>query len=184
MDISEKKRALRDEYIRKAAALPESYTGPTDKQICGAVIATGEYQRAETVFCFVGRSGEINTRPIIEDALRLGKRLCVPKCVANGVMEARRIKSLDELVPAKFGLLEPADFSETVLPFEIDFAVIPCVTCNFLGHRLGFGGGYYDRYLPEGGFFSCMICRRQLICEEIPMDDHDIIPTLLITEGA
>ena len=182
MLISEQKRVLREKIIQKAAGLPESYTGSADRLICEAVIKTAEYQSAETVFCFVGRSGEIDTRPILEDALKSGKRLCVPKCVAKGIMEARRITGLDELFPAKFGLLEPKGLSEAVLPAEIEFAVVPCVTCNYSGHRLGFGGGFYDRYLSEAGFFTCMICRKELICDEIPIESHDFIPDMLITE--
>ena len=182
IDISEKKRALREEFTLKAAALPGSYTGPADKLICEAVIKTAEYQNAETVFCFIGRSSEIDTRPIIENALGSGKRLCVPKCVATGVMEARRITGFDELAPAKFGLLEPVDSCALVLPPEIDFAVVPCAACSPKGLRLGFGGGYYDRYLSGACFFTCVICRSELLCEEIPTESHDITPDMLITE--
>jgi len=182
LDISEKKRALREKIMQKVAALSESYTTASDKQICEAVLKTPEYQKAKTVFCYVGRKSEINTRPILEDVLQSGKRLCVPKCVAKGVMEARQITSFDDLVLAKFGLLEPLDDCALVLPSEIDFVVVPCAACNLSGHRLGFGGGFYDRYLKEADFFKCMICRQALICEEIPMEDHDLIPDMLITE--
>jgi len=180
--IYENKRALREKITEKIAGLPESYATAADKKICEAVINTAEYQRAETVFCFVGRKNEIDTKPILEDILRSGKRLCVPKCVAKGIMEARQITSLDDLSLAKFGLLEPRDSCELVLPSEIYFAVVPCVTCDLSGRRLGFGGGYYDRYLSESGFFTCMVCRHKLISEEIPTDSYDIIPDMLITE--
>ena len=180
--VYENKRALREKIKEMAAGLPESYATAADKKICEAVINTAEYQRAETVFCFVGRKNEIDTKPILEDILRSGKRLCVPKCIAKGIMEARQITSLNDLSLVNFGLLEPRDSCELVLPSEIDFAVVPCVTCDLKGRRLGFGGGYYDRYLSAADFFSCMVCRHKLISEEIPTDSYDIIPDMLITE--
>jgi len=182
MDILKEKRELREKIIEKARCLPKGYTTEADKKICEAVIGLPEYQRANTVFCFVGRDAEIDTRPILEDVLRSGKRLCVPKCIAKSVMEARRIEGFEDLAPAKFGLLEPVDACETVLPSGIDFIVVPCATCNTSGCRLGFGGGYYDNYLSAAGAFTCMICRDELLCEEIPMESHDFIPNMLITE--
>ena len=184
MNISsvEKKRVLREETALKVAALPKSYTASADKRICEAVIGTSEYQRAQTVFCFVGRDNEINTYPILIDALRSGKCICAPKCVADGLMEARQVTGLDDLALAKFGLMEPVDSCKVIMPSEIDFAVIPCLTCDIFGHRLGFGGGYYDRYLSNSTFFTCMICRRELIREKIPWESHDIIPDMLISE--
>jgi len=181
-DILTDKRILRQKLMEKAAGLPESYTARADKQICEAVIKTAEYQNAKTVFCFVGRSTEINTRPILEDALRSGKCLCVPKCYGKGVMEAKRITGFDDLYPAKVGLLEPLDSAELIIPTRIDFAVVPCVACSPSGLRLGFGGGYYDKYLSNAGFFSCMICRKELLCDEIPTESHDVVPDMLITE--
>lgn len=182
LDVSEKKRALREQTMEKAGRLPESYTAMADRQICEAVIGTPEYQSARTVFCFVGRDSEIDTRPILDDALQSGKILCVPKCIARGVMEARRITGYDDLALAKFGLLEPASRCDIVLPRDIDFVVVPCVTCNLFCERLGFGGGYYDTYLSASGFFTCMICRHELLFDEIPMEGHDVVPNMLITE--
>ena len=182
MNIQQEKRALREELKYQNAVLPKSYTEQADKRICESVIRTAEYQKAKTVFCFVGRTYEIDTYPIIEDALQSGKRLCVPKCVDKGIMEARRIMSSDDLAKAKYGLLEPGLSCALILPAEIEFAVIPCVTCNYTGYRLGTGGGYYDRYLEGADFFTCMICREKLIREIIPQGDKDVIPLMLITE--
>ena len=69
-------------------------------------------------------------------------------------------------------------------PEQIDLAVIPCVTCSHTGERLGHGGGYYDRYFarsPE--IFSVMICREEMICENIPRQPHDLIFPVVVTEA-
>lgn len=178
----EGKSKLREEVQRKAASLPPHYLNHSAEEICRTVLNLEEYKRAGAVFSFVGRPFEINTKPIIEDALMSGKILCAPKCIAKGVMDARQILDFDDLEEARLGLLEPKDSCKVILPSEIDFALIPCVSCDMSGHRLGFGGGYYDRYLRETHFFKCVICRQELILENVPWEAHDVIPDLLVTE--
>ena len=66
---------------------------------------------------------------------------------------------------------------------EIDFAVLPCVTCDHQGNRLGHGKGYYDRFLKGTKFSTCMICFEKLISGNIPMDDHDQKADSVITDA-
>ena len=97
------------------------------------------------MFCFVSAGREIDTRPILERTLADGRTLCVPLCVADGVMELRAVRDLKELSPGAYGILEPPADSPALSPDQIDLAVIPCVTCSREGRRLGRGGGYYDQ---------------------------------------
>lgn len=182
MTISEKKRALRAEIKKRIPSIPAEQWKSAEQEICRKILELPEYQNADTIFCFVGREDEINTRPILADAWASGKRVCVPKCLRLGVMEAREIGSLDELIEVRLGLLEPGDESRCIPPGEIGFAVIPCASCNLSGHRLGFGGGFYDRYLRNAVFFRCLICRHELLTAGIPMEEHDVIPDMVITE--
>ena len=84
MDLEERKKALRQEIKAAAAALDEGYTKEADLEIFSHVAGLPEYEQAGTLFCFVGTSGEIDTAPILKDALRKGKRVGVPKCTARG----------------------------------------------------------------------------------------------------
>lgn len=121
----------------------------------------------------MGTEDEINTKPIIEDILKRGKRAGVPKCISKGIMEVYEIHSMDDLAPGKYGILEPVDTCEKISPKEIDLALIPCLSCGRDGHRLGYGGGYYDRYLNQVKGTLAVLCRRALMCDEIPTEDHD-----------
>ena len=143
------KRDLRAEIARAVAALPPDYCRRADDAICRAVLASAEYRRAGTLFCYVGTDREIDTRPILAAALRDGKTLAVPLCVGRGIMEARRIGGLEELIPGKYGIPAPHPGCPLVEPGEIDLALIPCCTGNRRGQRLGYGGGFYDRFLAE-----------------------------------
>ena len=184
MTRQEEKKTLRNIMRRLEEALPERYMRSADESIMRHLISLPEYQEAETVFCFVGIRREINTLSVLKDALDRGKKLCVPLCVDKGIMEAREITSLDQLQSGKYGLLEPSGDAPVVDVDEIDFAVIPCTTCNHLGQRLGKGGGYYDRFLSHYRGGTVMLCREKLIREEIPVEPHDYpIPWVLTERG-
>ncbi|WP_287227991.1 5-formyltetrahydrofolate cyclo-ligase [Oscillibacter sp.] len=122
-------------------------------------MALPEYRSAGAVFCFVSAGREIDTRPILEQTLADGKMLCVPLCVADGIMELRAIRNLEELFPGAYGILEPPADSPALSPDQIDLAVIPCVTCSREGRRLGRGGGYYDRFLAHYRGAAVLLCR-------------------------
>ena len=112
-----------------------------------------EYVKADTVLLYAGTERETDTEKIIRDALKAGKNVCLPKCTGEGIMDAYRIESMDDLLPGKYGILEPVESCKMVEPGEIDFIMVPCATCNQQGYRLGYGGGYYDRY--QIGRASC-----------------------------
>lgn len=184
MTKKEEKRALRATLRHLAEALPEGYRQKADRAIAAHLLAMPAYQEADTVFCFVGTGWEIDTRPILADALATGKRLCVPLCTGPGTMELRQITSLDQLAPGAYHLPEPPADAPLVAVDEVDLAVVPCMGCNHLGHRLGRGGGYYDRFLSAYRSAAVLVCRERLIREEIPLEPHDLpIPWVLTERG-
>ena len=184
MTRKEEKQRLRTIIRREECALGTKYKTASSAAICAHIIAMPEYQAADTVFCFVGTTREIDTRSILENALAVGKRLCVPLCVDKGIMELREITDLSQLRPGAYGLLEPADSAPAVTVDEVDFAILPCTTCNHAGQRLGKGGGYYDRFLSHYRGGTVLLCREKLIREEIPVEPHDYpVPWVLTERG-
>ena len=173
MTRKEEKQQLRRTIRATERELSAKYKEESSQAICQHLIAMPDYQSAGTVFCFVGTSREIDTTRILEDALSSGKRLCVPLCVGDGIMELRRITSLDQLVPGAYGILEPGPETPLVATDEVDFAVLPCVSCNHAGQRLGQGGGFYDRFLTHYRSSMVLLCRERLIRDEIPLEPHD-----------
>ena len=182
MTKAEEKQRLRSVMRRMERELPQRDKQSADQAIAAHLVAIPEYQEASTVFCFVGTIHEIDTRPILADALATGKRLCVPLCVGKGIMELRQIHSLEELSTGAYGILEPPEESPVVCPDEVDLAILPCLTCNHLGQRLGQGGGYYDRFLSGYRGGTVLLCREKLIREEIPLEPHDYPVPWVLTE--
>ena len=180
----EEKQQLRRTMRALEGGLSARYKEESSHAIAAHLLAMPEYQEAGTVFCFVGTDREIDTRPILEDILAAGKRLCVPLCVAEGIMELRQITDLGQLTPGAYGIPEPPTDAPAVSVDDVDFAILPCVTCNHLGQRLGRGGGYYDRFLSHYRGGTVLLCREKLIREEIPLEPHDYpVPWVLTERG-
>ena len=184
MTRQEEKRRLRAAMLRQARSLSPGYRSRSDAAIAARVLALPEYQAADTVFCFVGTGWEIDTRPILADVLDAGKRLGVPLCTGPGQMELRQVTALSQLRPGAYGIPEPPDSAPRLSPDETDFAVLPCVTCNRLGQRLGRGGGYYDRFLARYRSGAVLLCREELLRQEIPLEPHDYPVPWVVTERA
>ena len=91
----------------------------------------------------------------------------VPKCISKGIMEVYKIRSFDDLEPGKYGILEPKEGCEKISPKAIHLALIPCLSCSMKGERLGYGGGYYDRYLQQITGTQAVLCRTALMCDEL-----------------
>ena len=93
----------------------------------------------------------MDTRIILETALQMGKRVCVPRCIPGKehLMEAVEIHSMEELIPQTYGILEPRKELPSSTDRCFDLSLIPCVMADQRGGRLGHGAGYYDRFLEK-----------------------------------
>ena len=179
--------AIRKSQIRKQAL--RYYNGDfaavrdrISPDITERLTAALEYRDAKTIFCYVGRKNEIDTSLIIERALADKKTVAVPLCGKNGVMTARKIDGMECLRKGRFGVLEPDADSETVSPLDIDIAVIPSLVCDRRGRRVGFGGGYYDRYLNKSRIKKIILCPADMYVKKVPREPFDIRGDMVITE--
>ena len=182
MTKAEEKKAVRAEVRRAERALEDDYLVQSGEAVVRRLLTMPEYREAGTVFCFVGTGREIDTRPLLSDALARGKTLCVPLCSGDGVMELRRLCRLEALAPGAYGIPEPPADSVRISPDAVDLAVIPCLACSRSGARLGRGGGYYDRFLASYRAPAVLVCRERLVRQELPVEPHDLPVPLVLTE--
>ncbi len=176
------KAELRAAIADRVKNLSPVYCREADAAICAHVLRSPLYESARTIFCYVGTSREIDTMPLLHAALRDGKALALPYCQSLGVMEARRINDLSDLVTGRYNILAPKLQCPLVEPEDLDLAIVPCCTANSRGQRLGYGGGFYDRYLTRVKCPTVVLCRRHIVCEDIPVEDYDQIMDYLVTE--
>lgn len=183
--IKEQKALLRMSVLEAARSLDPQYTRSADQAILSHLISLPAYQNAEYVFCFYGTAFEIQTQAFLEKVLSDGKHLALPLCISKGIMQARLINDLSDLAPGRYGLMEPAADTPVLPPGQIDFAVIPCVTCDREGNRIGHGGGYYDRFFKDLPDTPCaLICREILLSDQVRSlcEPHDVRFCPVITE--
>lgn len=182
MAARQEKQAFRKKIRAEMQQIPDDYFLKAGQQMCHRVVESEIYRQAKTIFCFVSHGKEPDTYPLLEQALADGKTLCVPLCKAEGEMDAKVIHSLNELQPGAYGIPEPGENAETLLPSQIDLAVIPCLAASRDGKRLGKGGGYYDRFLVGYHGTAFLLCPRKLLVESLPTELHDIRLAHVITE--
>ena len=181
--IAERKKELRREMQSEAKAMDAAERAECDEKIFAALVGTEEYKKAETVFTYVSIDSEIETRALLVRVLEDGKRLCVPR-LSGKVMEIKEVSDLSQFTPGTYNIPEPPSEAADVRPEEIDFSVIPCVTCNRKGERLGRGGGYYDRFLKDYKGAAAALCRESLMRSHIPLDEQDVNIPLVVTDRA
>ena len=141
------------------------------------------YRRAATVMAYMAVRGELSLEWVIRDALESGKRLALPRCELPGVMTARWVRSPDDLETGAYGLPEPKESCENVNPKEIDLILVPGAAFDCAGHRLGQGGGYYDRFLSGSSACRAGICHGFALLKNVPFEKHDEIMDDIITPG-
>ena len=183
-DIPRKKTLLRRAVREKARSLDPARCKEADAAIFRLLLSLPEYRKAARIFCFVSRPDEVDTRPIMQHALSSGKTTAVPRCAGNGIMHAHYILDPEaDLTPGMYGIPEPAAEAPAADPADFDLILVPCCSCSHTGKRLGFGGGYYDRYLEKTSAVTVALCREALITAEIPMDAFDRKMDIVLTEA-
>jgi len=174
------KQELRNKI--KQIKLSSEYINYSDEIIFNKLIQSEVFKTCQILFIYVSRNTEVDTIKIIKCLLDLGKTVCIPKCFDNSQMRAYEIKSLGDLEIGKFNILEPKAHCKEVDKKDIDLAVVPCVTCDVDNNRLGYGKGFYDRFLVGTTMKKVCLCRKQVLQEKIPVDKNDVKMDIVITE--
>ena len=150
-DIRKYKRDLRARYKMRRADIPAQQKAQKDAQIHRRVRAHAWYRSCKSLLVYVSISTEVDTRALIEQALADGKQVAVPYCIENSrEMHFYIIRSLNDLAPRTFGVPEPMpERTQRLVRFEDSLCILPGLAFDRLGYRLGYGGGYYDRFLSQ-----------------------------------
>lgn len=179
-----KKKLQREEIKQKISTLSSADCRDSDAAIASQVLGLEAFQKSSCIFCYISTAKEPDTRPILEAAWNAGKHVLVPKCVGRGQMKLFQIHSYEDLEPGSYGIPEPASHCQEAPPSAPDFAILPCLSCDQAGNRLGHGGGYYDRYLAQNHIPCAALCRDALLLEQVWTEPHDQPVTMVITETA
>lgn len=147
------------------------------------VLASEAYAKAGTVMAYASFGSEVRTGPLLHAVLSDGKKLLLPRCYARGRMNALLVYSLETLVPGRYGILEPAEGSPVIPPEEIDLVLVPGLLFDRKGYRLGYGGGYYDRFLPGVCGLSVGLSYACQVTWDLRPQPHDVPVHAIATEA-
>lgn len=183
--VATEKQRLREECLAARETLSEQERSVLDDRITQKLLPTSEYAEATTVLTYVSVLSEVSTRMFIEYALRDGKTVAVPRCLPGHCLEFVAIASLEQLVAASFNLLEPAKELPAVTEDQKNnsICIVPALLVDIKGHRLGYGAGFYDRFLSTySGKKICLAYQQNLSLTMLPHTAFDVAVDLVITE--
>lgn len=184
MSIKEQKKQLRIKHKGIRLGFKEAEKKSLDNSLAKQFLSLEEYKDCETLFAFVSSPIEVDTIGIINHAFADGKKVAVPKCSnLSGDMDFYYIASLSELKEGAYGILEPDSESTTpAISTDKDLCLVPGLSFDPKGYRLGFGKGYYDRFLADFKGTTAGLCYTANLEKELPIDEYDIPVDIVITD--
>ncbi|WP_226535175.1 5-formyltetrahydrofolate cyclo-ligase [Fictibacillus halophilus] len=153
-------------------------------KIAGQLFETELWQNSNFIGITVSRKFELDTTTIIKKAWEEGKTVCVPKCYsADKMMEFRELNSFNDLENVYMDLYEPiAERTNVITKETIDLLIVPGLVFDKKGYRIGYGGGYYDRFLKNYQGSTLSICYSFQTAEQLPFEEFDVPVEQIITE--
>lgn len=140
------------------------------------------YRKADVLLAYVDAKREVETRLLMQQAWKDGKQVAAPRVDGDGIMHYYYIESLEELESGSFGIMEPGQ-NCPLCETEEGLLLMPGVAFDESCHRVGYGGGYYDRYLEKHpGLLHIALAFEFQVFQEVPFEDHDILPEIIVTE--
>ncbi len=181
----EEKKILRSFIQKQRDNLPKEFRNKASKAISNSFFKTKEYKQAKSIFIFYPFRSEINTKFIIKKALNDGKKIILPK-IAGKSLKLFYINNLkNQLKLGPYNIMEPnEEFCTQADIDEIELAVIPGVCFDKSLNRLGYGGGFYDKLIPNlpKNVKKIALCFELQLVEKIPTEPHDSKVDKIITE--
>lgn len=176
------KSELRKQVLQEMKSIPQKQKIAMDRALTERFLHHPFYHEAKTIATYLSFPHEFQTQGLIDQALKDGKKVLIPKTYPKGRMEFV-VYNPQQLKKTSFGLLEPQGDLEVVKPSQIDLIHVPGLAFTTEGYRIGYGGGYYDRYLE---YFAGQTMSTIYPCQvqEFNLEDHDIpVKEVLTYEG-
>jgi 5-formyltetrahydrofolate cyclo-ligase len=163
-------------------ALPEAACDARSAEITKRLFALAEIERATTILAYASIRNEVRTRPSMEAAWAAGKRVALPRVVGDQ-LQLHLVDAETVLVDGSFSVPEPPAEAARIRPEEVDFALVPALAVDPRGYRIGYGGGYYDRLIPElYRACTCALAYDFQLISEVPELPFDVTVDLVVSD--
>jgi 5-formyltetrahydrofolate cyclo-ligase len=179
LEDSEKKKALRDLLLERRDNTSHDLLKIASKKIQKKLDKIFVFKNAKKIGVYYPIGSEIFTQDIIQELLSKGKEVFLPKVMGES-MEFRKIIDFSSLEPGNFDIMEPKE--ECPVDNNLDVILVPTVGISQIGVRLGYGYGFYDRFLAKNKTVAISLTLEKQIIKNIPKSEHDIIMNWIVTE--
>lgn len=186
-DLRASKKELRVKFTAVRRAISKSRRAALDEAIRNNLFASDVYRRAKTLLIYDAVNLEIVTRPIVERALSDGIAVAYPRCERENHTMTFHFAKPSELSPGAYGICEPPGdapaFDPSASCGDQTLCIVPALVYDRDGYRLGYGGGYYDRFLPHFRGVTAGMIYDELLTARLPRGKFDRAVSLIITES-
>lgn len=182
--LPEPKPDVRSRHLAIRRSLQSEERKRLSKRITDQILKTDEFRSADVIHSYaaIEKNREVATSGIISNCLKYGKKVIVPKMESNGKLSHHNIKSLDSLKTNAWGVPEPEFENETSLHDGI-LILVPMVASDFQLNRLGYGKGYYDRFLSKVHAIKMGLCYSfNLSWNTLPTENFDVKMDIVVTD--
>lgn len=184
MDIQKQKQQLREKLLESRSELSEEEYARKSEEIIQLLKEQPEFKKADTIHCYVSikERNEADTRSLIKELLEQGKRMVVPITDFNdGTLTSVYLDDFTDLQRNKWGVLEPAKGKEAS-PADLDLVMVPMVGGDLNKNRIGYGKGFYDRFLQQVSCPAIGLLFERCLVDMVPTESFDVSLHKLITE--
>ena len=181
--MADEKKALRKQVRAELKKMSPEELKQSDEALFARFLALPQVKEAKTIFGFWGIEGkEPDTKILIKELIAQGKTVCLPRMLPGHLMELPQYLPELPMIDAGFGIWEPNKDAPLIDKEQVDLVLVPAVTYDRQGYRLGFGGGYYDRWLENYKGATVGLCRGAVLQDKVPTEAHDSKVDVLLTE--
>ena len=177
------KKSARKYFLEKRLSLSEDYRAQSSRILCEKITDLEEFLAADLILIYAPSRNEPNLTPLVETATKAGKKIAFPISVTEDcTLLFREISSISELRAGAYCIPEPPLSAPIPNITEKSLCIVPGLAFDKKGFRIGYGKGYYDRFLAHFSGISLGAVFNSLVCEKLPTDSTDIPVNIIITE--
>ena len=183
--ITEQKNSLRREYREKRRSLSNEQKQARDSAICRYIIDSVSFRFADHILMYAPTANEIDIMPVAEEAIKRGKTVYFPVCnTIDNTMTFRSVSNISQLVAGHYGIMAPPEDAPayTIEDHGASICLVPGLIYDRHGYRIGYGKGYYDRFLAKFNGCKAGIVYSDFIIPTVPRDRFDCSVDIMITE--
>lgn len=174
--LRQSSRAIRDGF-------GEEFIERASENACNMLVSLDEFKKADTLLLYYPIKKEISPLSLIDFAQKCGKQIAFPVCnTQSGTLTFYTVNGTDELSPSSFGISEPIASENKAIITSNTLCIVPGILFSREGHRLGYGKGFYDKFLKNFGGISVGFSYKELLCDKIPSENTDVPLNIIITE--